>query len=72
MGQAVDPALCPLCGQPNDCALASASGATQAECWCAAQRFEAKLLAKLAPASIRRACICRRCQREGAAVEEPA
>jgi hypothetical protein len=65
-----DPALCPLCGQPNACALASASGAAAAECWCASQRFEANLLARLAPAQIGRACICRRCQREGAAAED--
>jgi hypothetical protein len=64
MGQAVDPALCPLCGQPNACALASAPGAAAAECWCASQRFEASLLARLAPAEIGRACICRRCARE--------
>jgi hypothetical protein len=67
MGQTVDPALCPLCGQPNSCALASASGAAAPECWCASQRFEASLLARLAPAQIGRACICRRCQRQGAA-----
>jgi hypothetical protein len=72
MSQTVDPALCPLCGEPNACALASGSGASPSECWCAAQRFDARLLARLAPASLGRACICRRCQREAAAAEEPA
>jgi hypothetical protein len=68
MSQAVDPALCPLCGEPNACVLASASGASPVECWCAAQRFEPKLLARLAPEQIGRACLCRRCQREGASL----
>ncbi len=70
MNRPVDPALCPLCGQPNACALADGSGSGQAECWCATQRFEAKLLAQLAPVSVGRACICRRCQREAVLAEK--
>jgi hypothetical protein len=63
MSQPVDPALCPLCGQPNACAMAASSGSAPAECWCASRRFDAPLLARLAPASAGRACICSRCQR---------
>ena len=61
MKQPVDPALCPLCGEPNACALAQA-GAAQAECWCASRRFDPGLIARLPPESARRACICSRCQ----------
>jgi len=71
MTQPFDPALCPLCGQANACALATAPGATQAECWCASRRFDAPLLARVAPASAGRACICSRCQRAGARAPEP-
>lgn len=71
MSQAVDPALCPLCGEPNSCALANPSGASQAECWCASRRFDAPLLAWLGPTSVGRACICSRCQRLGARAPGP-
>ena len=71
MSQPVDPALCPLCAQPNACALANASGAGPAECWCASRRFDALLLAQLAPESAGRACICSRCQLAGAGAEGP-
>ena len=70
MSQPVDPALCPLCGEPNACALANAPGATRAECWCASRRFDAPLLARVAPASAGRACIWSRCQRTGAGVPD--
>jgi hypothetical protein len=58
-----DPALCPLCGEPNGCALAAAPGASPADCWCASRRFDAELLARVPPAAAGRACVCSRCQR---------
>jgi hypothetical protein len=71
MSQPVDPARCPLCGQPNGCAMAASPGAAPAQCWCASQRFDAELLARVAPASAGRACICSRCQRSAAPVSAP-
>ena len=65
MSQPIDPARCPLCGEPNACALA-ADGSASA-CWCAAESFDAALLARLPAESAGRACICRRCQRAAAA-----
>jgi hypothetical protein len=59
---AVDPALCPLCGEPNACALAQ-PGAAKAECWCASRRFDPELIARVPPERAGRACICSRCQR---------
>ena len=71
MSQPVDPAFCPLCGQPNACVLATDPGAAQVECWCACRRFDAPLLARALAASAGRACICSRCQRAGARVPDP-
>jgi hypothetical protein len=72
MSQPVDPALCPLCGQPNACALAAAPESEPSECWCASRCFAVPLLARVPPASVGRACICRRCQAAAArAVDAP-
>ncbi|HMN22594.1 MAG TPA: cysteine-rich CWC family protein [Ottowia sp.] len=59
----IDTARCPLCGAPNQCALAPAPGQpeAQAPCWCTGVEFDAGLLAQV-PADARRlACICRAC-----------
>lgn len=58
--RASDPARCPLCGEPNACALAS-GGAPGAPCWCVGQTFPEDLLARVPQEARRRACICRRC-----------
>jgi hypothetical protein len=60
------PTRCPLCGQPNACEKAVAPGGSATECWCAALRFDAALLAHVPAASAARACICLRCQRAAA------
>jgi hypothetical protein len=62
MRQPIDPTLCPLCGQPNACALASASEGARPECWCASRRFDRRLLARLPADRAGGACICSRCQ----------
>ncbi|MDO5289935.1 MAG: cysteine-rich CWC family protein [Pseudomonadota bacterium] len=58
-----DPARCPLCGQPNGCAVhqARASGQPQPPCWCTHVRFTEALLARVPPAARRRTCICAAC-----------
>jgi len=71
MSEPVDPTRCPLCGQPNACALAATPGASAAECWCAALRFEDALLARVPAASAGRACICLRCQRAAKGAPDP-
>ena len=55
-----DPALCPLCGGPNDCQLC-ATAAYQGPCWCVSAEFPAALRARVPEASRNRACICRAC-----------
>jgi len=56
----VDPARCPLCGQPTACAIAA--GATRCEdCWCGAVCIAPATLAAIPPAAVERACVCRAC-----------
>jgi hypothetical protein len=40
-----DPNHCPLCGQPNECAMEieRATGVKQPPCWCSQVKFEAAL-----------------------------
>lgn len=54
----VDPAICPLCGKPNDCARASGS---LAKCWCAHEVFPRELLAQVPCDAQGLACICADC-----------
>jgi hypothetical protein len=51
---------CPLCGQPNDCAVARC-GRFDVDCWCSAVRFDPRSLALVPPAQRGLACLCRRC-----------
>jgi len=55
-----DSSRCPLCGEPNDCALCT-TGAAKTQCWCVGQEFPARLLARIPESSKNRACICRSC-----------
>jgi hypothetical protein len=57
------PVLCPICGQPNECAMEveKATGEPQPPCWCTRVDFSADLLARV-PADARNlSCICSRC-----------
>jgi hypothetical protein len=55
---------CPLCGRPNDCALAR--GEHDPPCWCVRASFPPTLLARVPAALQGRACICARCVQEAA------
>ncbi|MDO5086042.1 MAG: cysteine-rich CWC family protein [Comamonadaceae bacterium] len=62
----VEAARCPLCGQPNGCALAAApapapAGCTPPPCWCVHATFTPALLARVPADARRRACICAAC-----------
>jgi len=56
--------LCPLCGQPNRCAMEvqRETGVPQPPCWCTQVDFSQELLAQLPPAAQGTACICAACQ----------
>ncbi|MCA8978341.1 MAG: cysteine-rich CWC family protein [Planctomycetes bacterium] len=56
----VDPARCPLCGQPNQCVMATADDAGR-ECWCAAARIAATVLDSIPADALGQACLCARC-----------
>jgi len=57
---AIDPANCPLCGQPNECRLCTAS-TYKGPCWCEAVKIPAELLARVPAELVNKACICKRC-----------
>lgn len=58
-----DASRCPLCGQPNQCAMEAqrASGVKQPPCWCTQVKFDAALLSRLPEQARGRACICAAC-----------
>lgn len=60
-----DPTACPLCGQPNGCAMERqrATGVEQPPCWCTRVDFGADLLAGVPAEAQRLACICPACAR---------
>ncbi len=59
----VDPSRCPLCGQPNRCAMEAArlSGTPAGPCWCTQVDFSADLLARVPAPARNLACICAAC-----------
>ena len=59
-----DPSLCPLCRQPNRCAMACGA-AEGGPCWCTELKFPAEVLASIPPQAQGKVCICRACA-EGA------
>lgn len=63
---AIDPRLCPLCGQTNQCAMEEArtTGLPQPPCWCTEANFSAELLSRLPETGRGRACVCAACARD--------
>lgn len=62
--QVINPCLCPLCGQPNHCAMEQArTCGEQAPCWCTREQFSAQLLQQLPDTHRDKACICQACVR---------
>ncbi|WP_082517103.1 cysteine-rich CWC family protein [Acidovorax sp. Leaf78] len=60
-----DTSQCPLCGQPNGCAIAA--GRAPESCWCMAQTIDRAALARLPADQRERACICPACGAPAAA-----
>lgn len=58
-GKKLDAAICPLCGEPNQCAMAADPNA--AECWCEGVDFPVELLEKAPENAVRRTCVCQKC-----------
>lgn len=59
----VDAMRCPLCGEPNRCAMEveRETGQKQPPCWCTQVEFSEDLLARVPAAAKRQACICQAC-----------
>ncbi|WP_363317854.1 cysteine-rich CWC family protein [uncultured Amphritea sp.] len=58
----IDPGLCPLCRQSNECGNIASCG-SDASCWCSSPgiTFPDSLLDKVPAAAKGKACICRSC-----------
>lgn len=60
----IDAGRCPLCGEPNLCAMEQArltGQPTCGPCWCTQATFAASLLAQVPEQARGKACICARC-----------
>jgi hypothetical protein len=56
------PSVCPLCGQPNQCAMEQREGDTApVPCWCTTAVFSAELLQRIPEAARNKACVCQAC-----------
>ncbi|UCF62225.1 MAG: cysteine-rich CWC family protein [Anaerolineaceae bacterium] len=55
----LDTARCPLCGGPNQCALAADPTAT--ECWCDSLTIPRELLDQIPGNAVRKTCVCKEC-----------
>jgi Cysteine-rich CWC len=66
MNSQINPATCPICGEPNQCAMeiAKSTGNPVEECWCASVVFTAETLAKVHVEALNKACICKKCASE--------
>jgi len=56
-------AVCPLCGNANECGVAAGA----ASCWCFTAVIPDSVLARVPPDQRNRTCVCRQCA--GAALE---
>jgi hypothetical protein len=59
-----DPAICPLCGGPNACAMTA--GETDEPCWCTQVIIEPRVLALVPTESRGMVCVCAACAAGGA------
>ena len=55
----LDTAICPLCGESNQCAMASDPEATM--CWCEGVVFPEELLDQIPEIAVRKTCVCKNC-----------
>ena len=60
---ASDPSHCPLCGEPNRCAMQTerSTGVKQPACWCTQMTFAQALLERIPLQARRPTCICQAC-----------
>ncbi len=51
--------LCPLCQEPNSCALVQTGDARH--CWCMQRKIASEILADIPTEHINTSCICQKC-----------
>jgi len=61
--QTPDAGQCPICGQPNLCAMEAerATGLQQPPCWCTKVTISQSLLDRIPAAARNTACVCANC-----------
>ena len=59
----IDPTLCPICHEPNVCAMekAKATGTKPERCWCMDAVFTPAVMGQVPDAARGKACICAKC-----------
>jgi Cysteine-rich CWC len=62
---------CPLCGRPNECAVARC-GSFDVACWCSSVKVSRASLSLLQADDRGRACLCRQCAHAPPAVSREA
>ncbi|HVL43221.1 MAG TPA: cysteine-rich CWC family protein [Acidovorax sp.] len=63
------PSSCPLCGQPNQCAIAA--GRPAASCWCMTQAIDPAALAAVPDGARGQVCICAACGAPAQGAQQP-
>jgi len=58
---------CPICGDPNDCAIVA--GRDPESCWCMSATMSPRALAAIPDELQGKVCICVRCAIEGSAAD---
>ena len=60
MTVSIDACVCPICGEPNQCAieLAKVSDTPIEECWCISVKISEETLSKVPHHLLNKACIC--------------
>ncbi|HRL98777.1 MAG TPA: cysteine-rich CWC family protein [Acidovorax sp.] len=62
-------AVCPLCGQPNQCAVAA--GRPAHSCWCMTAAISPEVLAAIPEAERGKTCICPACGKVAPSAPQP-
>ena len=59
----IDATRCPLCGEPNRCAMEveRETGQPQPPCWCTQVDFQREVLTQIPAEARGKACVCRAC-----------
>lgn len=57
-----DTTRCPLCGKPNECAMAA--GRPAESCWCMTSTIDPDVLTSIPAEAQGKICICARCARD--------